>query len=282
MSDNSEVKVGLVLPVITSRYILKLVAKVVKTVQLKNYHMCIVNNGQPAVAEYLAKYKWPANVSILNLPENRCFAGSNNAGWKYLLEKFPTVKYLGSLSDDTIPRAGWLDSLVEALEKYPKTGLAVPVIEEEYGIFHLRGGRFFKRLKGLGIFKTKDLCVYEYDNSVTIKCVGFEAVKDTFVPVIRGACFLTDARILKKIDFFDERFKNSCEDVDLCLKMLTAGYRIVLAKNSRVFHLGAMSVGLKKAGTNYNASHKLFDEKWGKDISKYNNIDKEGFLKPGE
>ena len=280
MSANSEVKTGLVLPVITTRYILKLVDRVISTVHIKNYHICIVNNGQIEVAEYLAGHKWPDNVSIVNLPENRCFAGSHNAGWKYLLQKFPEVKYLGSLSDDTIPRDGWLDNLIESLEKYPKTALAVPVIEEEAGIFHLRGARLFKRLKGLGIFKLNDLCIYEYDDSSTIKCKGFRAEKDTFVPVIRGVCFLTDAKILQEVNFFDESFKNSCEDVDLCLKILTGGYRMVLSSHSRVFHLGGMSIGLKKAGTNYSISHALLDKKWGTNISRYNNIDKEGFLRP--
>jgi len=261
MTNKSGIKIGIVIPIFQIKYIKKLMHNILNQKYKNNFQICIVNDGKKEYSDILNAMKYPGNVVIVTTTGTVGFSKANNYGWEYLLSEYKEIEYLGSINDDTIPRDGWLDALVDSIKALPRTALAVPITEEKNG--------FLKKI---------DLCQYAFDNHLAIKCVGFKIEEDFFVPAATGVCFLADAKILKEVDFLDEGYKNSCEDVDLCLKMITNGYRIVLSKNSRVFHFGGKSRGLKEADTNYGISHARLDEKWGTNIIKYNRLNKEGFL----
>ncbi|OHD58677.1 MAG: hypothetical protein A2014_08100 [Spirochaetes bacterium GWF1_49_6] len=256
-------KIGMVIPIYQTSFI----RNTVKTILKENHHpdlvICIVNDGQKAVENYLAKFKWDERVHILNLPENRCFAGANNAGWRYLIEQFPSIEFLGTINDDTTPRKNWLTELHQALVRHPKTALAAPTMETREGFF-----RTFE-----------DSAVYNYQDAVVTMIKLKNTIdRDTFVPVVGGFCFLGRREALEQVGFFDEGYRNSCEDVDLCLKLLTANWRLVAAPASRVYHFAGKSRYMKGTSTNGDLSHNLLEKKWGFDLRKFNQIDEEGFF----
>lgn len=248
-------KTGLVVPVFTTRFIKTTMDLILSTCDDLNPLICIVNNGQPEVKNYLEKLTFPENVIVINLQENICFAGANNAGWHYLIKNFPDIELLGSISDDTKPYDGWLRFLVEAFEKYQRIGIAAPVMES------IENGSIMT------------ISTWMYNNISNPMIVRDWAITDdTFVSVVGGFCFLANREALEKVDFFDRRYQNSCEDVDISLKMLNANYRLVVCSRSKVFHYGGASRWLKDSGTNTSASLNLLSSKWGYDLSKYNII----------
>jgi len=257
--------VGLVIPIFQSKFIEQIVENIICTARRSDYIICIVNDGQLEVKSYLERCVWPENTLILNLPENRCFAAANNAGWKRLLDEYDSLRFLGSINDDTIPENGWLDVLVNALEHDEKCAMAGPVIKVSRDWF--------------GAPKDSDFGVFKLGTSSNhwIHVEG-RIDKDTYVPALSGFCFVARRKALEEVNYFDEEYCNSAEDLDICLKLLTHGWRLRLCKEAKVFHYINQSVGLPSASTNSRKSYKLAEIKWGKDFSQYNLLDEYGLL----
>jgi hypothetical protein len=58
-----------------------------------------------------------------------------------------------------------------------------------------------------------------------------------------GCALLVPREIFEKIGFFDERFFAYYEDMDFCLRIHRAGYRLVLVPNAKLWHKVATSSG---------------------------------------
>jgi GT2 family glycosyltransferase len=54
-----------------------------------------------------------------------------------------------------------------------------------------------------------------------------------------GACLLVRKDVLDKVGSFDERFFMYCEDVDLCQRILAAGWKLYYMSDVEILHLGA-------------------------------------------
>jgi GT2 family glycosyltransferase len=253
------IQIGLVIPVWQTRFISQILARTLQSCKRKDLVICVVNDGVEEVARFLSTITLPPNVITLNLPENRCFAAANNAGWHYLVEHFPSVRYLGSLNDDTIPRNGWLDSMLFTIEHNLHAAVTMPIMQTNHGIWGIR--------KNYATWLLKDAESPMVPNKHRI-------YEDTFVPVINGFCFLARRNALEEVNFFDERYRNSCEDVDLSLKLLSNGWRIIVCHNAYVFHYGGKSRHLNDISTDIVYSHRLLAEKWGVDLTSFNKCGK--------
>ncbi|OGI08683.1 MAG: hypothetical protein A2Y40_05250 [Candidatus Margulisbacteria bacterium GWF2_35_9] len=248
--------IGLVVPVYQVQNINKIIKLLIKTCKTDDVVICIVNDGQPAVKEFLQSKTWPINIEILNLDENRCFAGANNAGWKFLINKYPDLNYLGSINDDTIPKKKWLTFLVQALETNINTALSMPVMGTNRGLFGLRKRFSTWKLSGASKMLPDKTRIY----------------KDTFVSAVNGYCFLMDRNVLEDINYFDEQFKNGSEDLDLGIRILLNGKRLIVCKKSYVFHFGEIS-RYKNKNTNISENHKRLAIKWDKNIERFNQLE---------
>ncbi len=255
------VKIGLVIPVVQTKFVLALVKKLLKGCRRTDLAICIVNDGKEEVVKYMAGRKLPAQVHLLDLPENLRFAGANNAGWRHLIKLYPSLAYLGTINDDTVPAPGCVEEMVSRLEEHPRTAVAMPVM--------LVGNRFFP--KSYAVWKLGDA-------EVPLVPLHHKITSDAFTSVINGFCFMAAREALEEVGFFDERYSNSCEDVDLALKLLTCNWRIIVSKKTKVYHHEAQSRYLVGSGTDLDASHQLLLEKWGRDLSRYNNLNANGFL----
>lgn len=255
------VKIGLVIPVVQTTFVLGLVKRLLKGCRRTDLAICIVNDGKEEVASFMAGRTLPAQVHLLDLPENRRFAGANNAGWRHLIGLYPSLAYLGSINDDTIPAPGLVEGLVSRLEEHPRTAVAMPVM--------LIGNRIFPRSYAVWKLGSADVPMMPLHHKIA---------SDTFASAINGFCFMATREALEEVGFFDERYSNSCEDVDLALKLLSCNWRIIVSKETRVYHHEAQSRYQTGSGTDLDASHQLLLEKWGCDLSRFNNLNQNGFL----
>lgn len=254
--QDSDTEIGIVIPIYQKKFIKKLINTINKIGSKRKFIICIVNDGILDVKKYLEKNSWPNNVIILNLSQNMQFAGANNAGWAELISYYPKLKYLGTLNDDTIPRNGWLDELINTLERNPQAALAGPIMET----------------KKNWLFGKKNYAILRYKHDTSAEWIKNDIYQDELVPFIGGFCFMGRREMIEEVGGFDERYKNSCEDIDLCLKLLSKKKKLIVSAKSRVFHYVTSSRGLKDTNTDIIASHKLISEKWGNDLSIYNNF----------
>lgn len=254
--------VGLVIPVFQNKFVLRCVHQFLN-IHKSDIKICIVNDGQESMHSYLEAIHWPENVSVLHLPENRCFSGANNAGWRWLLEKYPSIPFLGSLNDDTKPLSPYMDSMVAALKLTANAGMvgAMQLVPEhgkdELNSYALWG---FQHNPYTG-------------SRASMVCISNKVETITKCAVLAGHCFLCRTEALQAVDFLDERYRNSCEDVDLSLKIRQAGWDLITPPNTELIHYGGQSRYALSARTDNQVSYGLLLSKWGPDLSIYNDLD---------
>jgi len=79
-------------------------------------------------------------------------------------------------------------------------------------------------------------------------------------------CILVKRKVINKIGNLDERFTpGNFEDDDLCMRIIEAGYKLMVCNDSFIHHFGSTS--FKKDFTNFNnaliINAQRFEEKWG-------------------
>jgi GT2 family glycosyltransferase len=61
------------------------------------------------------------------------------------------------------------------------------------------------------------------------------------VAAVTGACLAVRAQLFAEVGGFDDRFPNNYNDVDLCLRIARAGYRIVYESSAVLRHYECQS-----------------------------------------
>jgi hypothetical protein len=76
---------------------------------------------------------------------------------------------------------------------------------------------------------------------------------------VTGAVFATRRSVLAQVNGLDERFSLNYNDVDLCLRLRSLGYRIIYTPHAELAHFESASRGKERSPADQTA---LFMEKW--------------------
>ncbi len=84
---------------------------------------------------------------------------------------------------------------------------------------------------------------------------------------VTGACLAVRKGVYEEVGGFDEAFRVTFNDVDLCLRINERGYRTVYTPYTRLLHHESVSVSVADAGrrdwTELYAAADLFKQRWG-------------------
>lgn len=186
----------------------------------------VVDNGSiDGSVEFIKdNYK---DIVVVELSENIGFAGGNNRGFEVA-----TGDYMLTLNNDTELKSGFFDELISSVNSSgDKVSMWAPKIlsMEDRSTIDSAGGLLVSRTgiaKGRG---RNEIDSGQYDNSE---------------PLIPSACVaLYKKDMLDKIGYFDEDFFAYCEDTDLGLRALRAGYRTAYVPKSVVYHHYSKTTG---------------------------------------
>ena len=88
---------------------------------------------------------------------------------------------------------------------------------------------------------------------------------------VTAACMAVRKAVFDKVGGFDEEFRITYNDVDLCLKMIESGYRNLYTPHVRLLHHESISLGLpdevaKRDMTEFQGAVDQFKNKWQKYI----------------
>ncbi len=100
-----------------------------------DYHLIIVDNGSiDGSKEMIKSYIERSSVlrrrtRFLELSSNLGFTGAHNIAWRYILSRYPRVKYIVLLNNDAIAEGSSLSDLIEVLNTIPNACGVQGVIE---------------------------------------------------------------------------------------------------------------------------------------------------------
>ncbi len=248
-------KIGIVIPIVQKKYITDLISQIYETVERNDIVLCVVNDGNTRIRKYLQKMI-PKKVHLVNLDQNKCFAGANNVGWNYLMDNYPSLKYLGTINDDAIPSKGWLDEMITRLENNERLGACSPIMLST------------DSKESDEIQKASTWKLNNFHQPMVLE--SREINQDQLVSVLGGFCLIGRKVAFLEVGLFDDRYQNSCEDIDLSLKLTDAGWKLMVCHNAFVYHKVGKSRFKFRAKTNIKLSRDLLRYKWGDDLTRYN------------
>lgn len=171
-------------------------------------------------------------VKLIVLDRNYGFADGYNKALAQV-----EAHYAVLLNSDVEVTAGWLSVLTEYMDMHPEVAACQPKLlgYREKGKFEYAGAA--------GGFIDK----YGYPF-----CRGriFETVEedrgqyDTILPVFwaTGAALLIRLQLYREVGGLDGRFFAHMEEIDLCWRLRSRGYRIVCLPGSKVYHVGGATL----------------------------------------
>lgn len=191
----------------------------------------LVDNGSDGTADYV-RARFP-QVRAVRCP-NRGFAHANN-----LAQEYVSARYVLFLNPDTTFVAGQLDGLVMTLDRRVDIGLV--------GVRQLRvDGKLAPSIRRYPAVRhtLAGACGVEYV-PIFNRFLGERDVTDQHYNQERecdwtsGSFMLARRAALDEVGWFDERFFLFSEEVDLCLRMKRAGWKIVHMPTLTICHVGS-------------------------------------------
>ena len=158
-------------------------------------------------------------VRFIGNETNLGFAGGMNVGIAAA-----SGEYVYLSEDDVSLRPGCLSAMMEYIERHPDAGLVAPVMyDQSSGVVRSAGGRF------------------ALDPVFTLKIITERASGQGHAPFdvmyVPGASMLARASLLKALKGFREDFFLYQEDLELCIRVLKSGQRIVTVPAAGVDHV---------------------------------------------
>ena len=210
------------------------------TPNLISYELILVNNGSTdGTAEYLGTLT--GNVTIITNSSNLGFARACNQGGR-----IATSEYLVFLNNDTLPKPGWLEALLDGIEQDGADICGARLLYPDGKVQHA------------GVAFNEDSIGYHIFN-------GFHAnspavTRKRFMQCVTAACMMLRRELFTTLSGFDEGYVNGYEDVDFCLRAGALDKKILYVPESTLIHFEESSEG-RKSHEEPNARRYL--NRWG-------------------
>lgn len=158
---------------------------------------------------------------ILN-EKNKNFGPGNNDGYKEAKGEMIVL-----LNSDTVVTIGWLKKMTECLNHKPGIAIVGPVSNSSNG----------RQMVAPAHTGFHDL---EY-NAAAYGSVKYGQYEEA--GILYGWCMMISRAFLKDEPYvFDDRFTNSYEDNDLCLRARMKGWRLFIDRGTYIYHAGQGSL----------------------------------------
>ena len=204
----------------------------VKYTVSENSDLIVADNGSTDNSVAWVKENFP-EVKVLEFPENFGFAeGYNRAisqtGYPYTI----------LLNSDVEVTKGWWEPLLDFLESNPDVGAVQPKIKSytnrEFFEYAGAAGGYLDKF-GYPYCRGRLFDIVEKDN-------GQYNGESVDICWASGAAMGVRTDVYLKLGGLDPLFFAHMEEIDLCCRMLAAGYRVCAVSDSEVYHVGGASL----------------------------------------
>ena len=193
-----------------------------------------------------------SGIEVIRHPENLGFLRSCNRA-----VDFCRGEYVFLLNNDTLVTPGWLDTLVETLDRYPDTGLVGSKLIYPDGTLQEAGGIIWRDASG-----------WNYGRNGDPDAPEFNYLRE--VDYVSGAAVLFRRQLFLDLGKFDEDLAPAyCEDTDLAFRIRQAGRKVFYQPASVVVHYEGKSHGTDENSgikSNQRINQKKLREKWSEQL----------------
>ncbi len=204
--------------------------KSLENINYKNYKIVVVDNNSPDNS-YTKLYKEFGEAYIfIKARENGGFAKGNNLGIKYAIDH--GADYILLLNNDTLVHKDLIEELLKPFKEEENLGLTTGKIyyEEKRDTLWFAGGVFNeKRFYGMHLGQGhKDNGDYDKPGEITFST---------------GCLMMIRKEVFYKLGYLPEEYFMYYEDVDFCIKLREAGYRLWYNPRAIIYHKVSASTG---------------------------------------
>ncbi|OHX67829.1 glycosyltransferase family 2 protein [Flammeovirga pacifica] len=168
------------------------------------------------------------SVSVIVLEKNYGFTGGYNRALNQI-----DAKYYVLLNSDIEVPGNWLTSMLELMESDTSIAACQPKIKlysDQKYFEHAGAAGGFMDYMGYPFCRGRIMHTLEedkgqYDDTIEI----FWAT---------GACLMIQSKLYHEMEGLDERFFAHMEEIDLCWRLKSSGYKIMTVGTSEVYHVG--------------------------------------------
>ena len=182
---------------------------VYKTTKKYTFEITVVDNGSTDGSQLMIKELFP-QVKLIENNENLGFAKANNQGLKIANSRYSLL-----LNNDTIIKEGAFDGMIEFMDNHPKVGACGPRLLNIDGTIQHQGSIFGKRF--------------------------WRSALPVEIDFVVGACLMVRKEIIEKVGLMDENLFFYNDDLDWCLSIRKAGYKVYYLPQAEVVHYGGHS-----------------------------------------
>lgn len=191
----------------------------------------VADNGSNDTSVDMLKEKFPS-VRIIQLDKNYGFAEGYNQALKQIDNEYTVL-----LNSDVEVTPGWLDAPLAAMEADSTIVAAQPKIRAQ------RNKDYFEYAGAAGGYM--DIYGYPYCRGRVLHVVEKdEGQYDTPTDILwaTGACLFIRTTIYKEVGGLDAGFFAHQEEIDMCWRLRSRGYRLVCTPQSVVYHVGGATL----------------------------------------
>jgi GT2 family glycosyltransferase len=219
------------------------------------HEVVVVDNASADGTVAAVRARFPAAAVVAN-EANVGFSRANNQGLRVARGPYVLV-----LNGDAEVGPGCVEALAAVLDASADTGIVGPRTRFPDGRIQVSFG---PRPSPLAEWRQRRLVLgVRAGRGASLDRAEALAAREHEPAWVSGSCFLARRAALDAVGGFDEAFFLYEEDVDLCLRVRAAGWRIVYTPRAEVVHhLGAsMAQAASRSALEYHRSHLRLYEK---------------------
>ncbi|HEV8716125.1 MAG TPA: glycosyltransferase family 2 protein [Candidatus Binatia bacterium] len=193
----------------------------------RDYEVIVVDNGSRGLTPAALRYAFPWVQLVVNR-KNRGVAPARNQAMR-----LTQGEYIILLDDDTLMRPGVFTQLLAYMDTHPDVGLCGPKLIDLQGRLQL-SCRFFPTVGDKLARRFPFAFAQRISRAAEMADWDHNCVRE--VDYVIGACQVIRRAALAEVGLLDERIFYGPEDIDLCLRMRQAGWRVVYNPTAVVVH----------------------------------------------
>ncbi len=242
-------KISIIIPFRDKYKLLKkCVESIINKSSYKNYELILISNNstEKSMFDYLKKLEKNSLIKIIEYNEPFNYSKVNNYAVKH-----SNGEVLLFLNNDTeVISEDWLESMVEHVMRKEIGAVGCKLLYPDNTIQH---AGVIIGLTGFAghVFNGLPENAYTYFGSTNF-------VRNYLA--VTGACMMIRREVFDEIEGFDERFTLCGSDVEICLRLIEKGYRILYTPFAKLYHHEAKTRGNKIPALDFKLSSVAYEK----------------------